>query len=271
MSPVPKVKAVVFQVDAFTSVPYAGNPAGVCLLDEPADESWMQLVAAEMNLPETAFAYRTQDGYSLRWFSITGEVDICGHATLATAHLLWETGRLPSEVAARFQTLAGELVATRVGDLIEMDFPADRLETAGSGDLSKALGETPHYVGKGRYYSLAAFPTEEVVRSLRPDLLLLSQVVADGVICTAPSATPDADVFSRYFGPSLGNTEDPVTGSSACLLGPYWAPILGRSSFTARQRHGGTGRGGLIEIAARGDRVGIGGRAVTVMRGELYA
>jgi PhzF family phenazine biosynthesis protein len=262
----------MYLVDAFADRPFAGNPAAVCLLDAPADEQWMQQLAIEMNQAETAFVYRLDDEarFALRWFSVAGEVDVCGHATIAAAHVLWQAGVVPRSTRILFTSRAGTLSATDDKGVVILDFPADPAQETKLGtQLADALGATPSYTGRGRYYAIARFADEAAVRDLKPDFAALAALLADGIVCTAPSSSPDADVFSRYFGPSLGNPEDTVTGSSACLLGPYWAPELKKSRFVARQESGRTGRGGVILVSLEGDRVGIGGRAVTVLEGKL--
>jgi PhzF family phenazine biosynthesis protein len=263
--------ASLYMVDAFTDEPFSGNPAGVCLLDRPADPAWMAAVAREVRASETAFVRPIGAGYELRWFSVSGEVDICGHATIAATHVLDVRGLLASGGSATFETRSGTMVAHLRESVIELDFPADPVSEADLPGLADALAGTPTFLGRGRFYWLAAFRDEAEIRALRPDAARLATIVPDGIVCTARSDRPDADVFSRFFAPSLGNPEDVVTGSSACELAPYWAPILGRPAFRARQEHLPTGRGGIIEITDRGQRVGIGGRAVIVARGELVA
>jgi PhzF family phenazine biosynthesis protein len=265
--------AAMFIVDAFSGRPFDGNAAAVCLLDAPAEPDWMRRVALEMNQAETAFVHRNDNvanRFSLRWFSVSGEVDICGHATIAAAHVLWENRWLQTSATAEFETRAGLLTATRNGKIVTLDFPADPAREIGpDAALAAALGASPTFVGRGEFYTLARFARDSDVRALTPDFTTLARVVGDGVICTARSDDRRYDVFSRYFGPSVGNPEDTVTGSSACLLGPYWAPELGKPKFVARQQHGTTSRGGVIEITVRGNRVGIGGEALTTLVGTL--
>jgi PhzF family phenazine biosynthesis protein len=263
----------LYQVDAFTDQAYSGNAAAVCLLDSEPPANWMRAVAVEMNLAETAFAWPSDSDWTLRWFSVTGEMEICGHATLATAHVLWETERLDRDKPIVFETRAGRLGAIHAGDLIELDFPADppTLVVERAGDVARALGATPSAMSRGRLYWLAEFDSEATVRALVPDFGRLAGVVEDGVVATTRADAVGYEVFSRFFGPSLGSPEDAVTGSSACLLGPYWAPRLNRTTFRAYQEHGTKKRGGLIQVTLRGERVGIGGLAVTVLRGELLA
>jgi PhzF family phenazine biosynthesis protein len=257
----------LFQVDAFTDRPFAGNPAAVCLLPGPADEVWMQSVAREMNLSETAFLHPDGDGYHLRWFTPAVEVALCGHATLASAHALWEEGRLPAGRQARFQTKSGLLTADRQGEWIELDFPATAPTAAPPpAGLVDALGVTPRYVGKSRFDYLLEVESEETVRGLKPDLAALERVEARGVIVTAPARTAGFDFVSRFFAPRAGVAEDPVTGSAHCALGPYWQSRLRKNSFVAYQA---SSRGGTVRVEVRGDRVRLGGQAVTVLRGTL--
>jgi PhzF family phenazine biosynthesis protein len=257
----------IIQVDAFTDRPFAGNPAAVCVLPEPQDDGWMQHVAAEMNLAETAFLHREGDGWRLRWFTPTVEVDLCGHATLASAHVLWETGQLRPEETARFHTRSGLLTAAREGDWITLDFPATPETPAAPPDgLREALGVTPEYVGKNQFDYLVEVGSEETLRRLRPDGSLLAKLPVRGVIVTCRSEAPEYDFVSRFFGPGAGIPEDPATGSSHCCLGPFWQRRLGKTEFTAYQA---SARGGVVRVRVNGDRVLLGGQAVTVLRGEL--
>ena len=256
----------IYQVDAFTDKPFSGNPAGVCLLDTPGDQTWMQLVAREMNLAETAFLCPQADGFDLRWFTPAVEIDLCGHATLASAHVLWETGRLPAEQEARFHTGSGLLTAQRSSDRIEMDFPAtpDRPVDPPPG-LAKAMGAVPRYVGRSAFDLLVELESEGQVRDLRPDLQALRGIDVRGIIVTSAAETSETDFISRFFAPRVGIDEDPVTSSSHCCLGPYWSRRLGKASFTAYQA---SERGGTVYVRLSGDRVHLGGHAVTVLRGE---
>lgn len=257
----------VVQVDAFTSLPFAGNPAAVCILPAARDERWMQDVAREMNLSETAFLVPGEDGWGLRWFTPEVEVELCGHATLASAHVLWEDGHLASDATARFHTRSGLLTARRDGDWITLDFPA-KPERAGAAppELARALGLEPHYVGWSQFDCLVALESEAQVRALRPDPGLLRTVEARGVIVTAPAEMDGVDFVSRFFAPRVGVDEDPVTGSAHCVLAPYWSRVLGRDELVGFQA---SRRGGVVRVRVQGDRVHLGGQAVTVMRGEL--
>lgn len=257
----------LFQVDAFTNQPFAGNPAAVCVLDEPRDDVWMQHVAREMNLSETAFLCKQADGYDLRWFTPAVEVSLCGHATLASAHILWEQGYLPAASQARFHTQSGLLTAERRADWIELDFPAKPEEPVASvPGLEQALGVTPVYVGMSQFDCLAEVASAETVRGLTPDFGQLAAIAVRGVIVTSRASTPEYDFVSRFFGPRVGVPEDPVTGSAHCVLSPFWSKRLGRAELTGYQA---SARGGIVRTRLDGARVHLGGQAVTILRGEL--
>jgi PhzF family phenazine biosynthesis protein len=262
----------IVQVDAFSNRAFAGNPAAVCVLRAAPPEPWMRDVAREMNLSETAFLVPREDvardGYDLRWFTPAVEVDLCGHATLASAHVLWEDGHLAEGRQARFHTRSGLLTADRRGEWIEMDFPAKIAVAAEApAELLPALGVAEaKFVGKSAFDYLVEVDSEEMVRALTPDQSALRKVRVRGVIVTARSSRPEFDFVSRFFAPGSGVDEDPVTGSAHTALGPYWAAILGKSEFTAFQA---SVRGGVVKVRLRGDRVLLGGQAVTVMTGEL--
>lgn len=257
----------LFQVDAFASHPFAGNPAAVCLLDEPRDDAWMQSVAREMNLSETAFLHKQEDGYSLRWFTPAVEVALCGHATLASAHVLWEQGYLAANAQARFHTQSGLLTAKRHADWIELDFPAKPEQpTESISGLAEALGVTPLYLGVSQFDYLVEVESEFVVRGLTPDFAKLAELPVRGVIVTSMVRTPEYDFVSRFFAPRVGVPEDPVTGSAHCVLSPFWSKRLGRAELVGYQA---SARGGVVRVRADGERVHLGGQAVTVVRGEL--
>jgi PhzF family phenazine biosynthesis protein len=260
----------IVQVDAFTNRPFAGNPAAVCVLPAPAPEEWMRHVAREMNLSETAFLLPRDGGFHLRWLTPAVEVDLCGHATLASAHMLWEDGHLPPGQQARFHTRSGLLLADRRGDWIELDFPANLVAPAEApAELLPALGVTrAAFVGKNVFDYLVEVDSEATLRALRPDHSALRKVPVRGVIVTAPSASSEFDFVSRFFAPGSGIDEDPVTGSSHCALAPYWGQRLGKTSMTAFQA---SARGGVVRTRLAGDRVILGGQAVTVMTAELLA
>jgi PhzF family phenazine biosynthesis protein len=258
----------ITQVDAFTAEPFRGNPAAVCVLSEPRADEWMQLVAREMNLSETAFLVPQADGFQLRWFTPTVEVDLCGHATLASAHVLWETGQLAPDAQARFHTRSGLLTADRRGNLIELNFPA-RPATELSEQpeaVVRALGVEPVFVGRTKDDYLIVVGDEKIVRELKPDITQLKRADLRGAIVTARATTGGFDFVSRFFVPGAGIDEDPVTGGAHCVLGPYWQSQLGRDEFTAYQA---SARGGVVRVRVGGDRVYLGGQAVTVLRGEL--
>lgn len=256
-----------FKIDSFTAEPFAGNPAAVCLLAEPREERWMQAVAREMNLSETAFVVFGGDSFGLRWFTPAVEVALCGHATLAAAHALWEEGILAPGENARFATKSGELRAARRGDLIELDFPSKPEEPAEPPqNLLEAVGVKPAYLGRNVFDYLLLLPSETAVRAVAPDFGLLRTVSVRGVIVTAPASTPGYDFVSRFFAPAVGVDEDPVTGSAHCCLGPFWATRLGKAELSAYQA---SARGGAMQVRVAGSRVVLGGRAVTVLRGEL--
>lgn len=257
----------LWQVDAFTDRPFAGNPAAVCWLEAEADPTWMQAVAAEMNLAETAFVRRLGDEHELRWFTPTVEVDLCGHATLAAAHALWEAGLASADGPLRFSTRSGVLTCVRSGDWIELDFPATPPSPCDPPDgLLDALGVRAGFVGRSRFDCLVALDSEAAVRSVRPDFRRLGEVPARGVIVTAPSDDPRFDFVSRFFAPAVGVDEDPVCGSAHCCLTPYWSGRLGKRELSARQV---SARGGVLRLRNRDDRIVLGGQAVTVLRGEL--
>lgn len=260
-------KLTIHHVDAFTDRPFSGNPAAVCLLPAPRDDAWMQDLAREMNLSETAFLLARADGYGLRWFTPTIEVDLCGHATLASAHVLWEEGLLARRELARFHTRSGILTAARRNDWIELDFPAVLEEPADApSDLLPALGVRASYVGKNRFDFLVEVESEAVVRALAPDFHRLRALPVRGVIVTSRADSVDADFVSRFFAPGSGIDEDPVTGSAHCCLGPFWAKRLGKQELVGYQA---SARGGTVRVRLKEDRVLLGGRAVTISRGEL--
>lgn len=257
----------IYQADAFTEKPFGGNPAAVCVLPGPADEEWMRKVARDMNLSETAFLYRENGGYNLRWFTPTVEVEICGHATLASAHILWETGRVPRGQAIEFHTLSGVLAAGMSGDMIELDFPSEPESKADApAALVGSLGVKPLYIGRNRFDYLVEVGSEKEVRAVRPDFALLGTIPVRGVMVTSASDDPKYDFVSRFFGPASGINEDPATGSAYCCLGPYWEKKLGKSEFLAYQA---SERGGVIGVRVKGERVRLLGKAVTVFKGVM--
>lgn len=257
----------LFVVDAFAEGPFTGNPAGVCLLSEPAPDPWMRALAREVNHSETAFLLPQSDGWRLRWFTPKAEVDLCGHATLASAHVLWEEGLLPPGQEARFHTLSGLVSARREGAWVELDFPAEvGEEVEAPPELTQALGATLLYTGRNRLDYLVEVESEDVLRALVPDLGLLTRVEARGVIATSRPRAEGYDYVCRVFAPQLGIDEDPVTGSAQCYLGPYWSDRLGKEKLLAYQA---SPRGGTLRVRPEGNRVRIGGKAVTVLKGRL--
>jgi predicted PhzF superfamily epimerase YddE/YHI9 len=257
----------VFAVDAFAEKPFTGNPAAVVLLDGPRDDAWRQAVAAEFNLSETAFVEPEGAGFRLRWFTPTVEVPLCGHATLAAAHALWEAGRVPAEGAISFGTKSGTLTARREAEWIVLDFPALPVRAAAPPPgLLAALTDTPiAFAGNDGVY-LLEMDSEETVRRAAPDLAKWSALTKKGLILTAPARRKTYDVVSRCFFPSEGIPEDPVTGSAHCAIGPYWSERLGKPVLAAYQA---SKRGGLLIVRMKESRVELGGRAVTVWSGSL--
>lgn len=260
----------LFQVDAFTSAPFAGNPAAVALLERAADAGWMLSVAAEMNVAETAFLVPAGAGrYGLRWFSPKVEIDLCGHATLAAAHVLWTEGRDTSDVLA-FDTRSGELRARRLeGGWIELDFPAATAADATIDPevLASLRVEPVRTAETDNGWVLVELSSAAEVRAAAPDLVRLGEVTEHGVIITAPGEHDnDADIVSRVFAPAFGIPEDPVTGSAHCVLATWWWERVGRDRIVAEQA---SARGGRMHVVLDGDRVRLQGPAVTVLRGEL--
>ena len=261
----------LYQVDAFTRRPFRGNPAAVCLLDQQADDSWMQAVAAEMNLSETAFLRPVAEGWDLRWFTPAAEVELCGHATLASAHVLWETGQAPRNQSLRFQTRYRGVLTCRRDEAgrIGMDFPADpAAEATPPAGLSERLGVKAVRTARSRYDWIVEVGSAEEVRQAVPDFAALREVDCRGVAITA-AGEGDVDVVSRFFAPRLRIEEDPVTGSLHCVLGPYWSERLSKQALYCEQA---SPRGGELWVTTRGEppeRVELAGEAVTVMRGEL--
>ena len=258
----------IYHVDAFvTKEKFSGNPAGVCILSQTVEDDWMRKVAREMNLSETAFLVKHSDGYNLRWFTPTVEVVLCGHATLASAHTLWEMGYLKPNTQARFYTKSGLLTADQKGELIELNFPAKIAEpTSPPVELLNALGVKAAYIGKNQFDYLIEVDSEQTVRDMKPDFTSLKKISVRGVIVTSRSDSLEYDFVSRFFAPGSGIDEDPVTGSAHCCLGPYWKSRLGKNEFAAYQA---SPRGGVLRVHVDGDRVYLTGKSVTMIRGEL--
>jgi PhzF family phenazine biosynthesis protein len=257
----------IYTVDAFTSEPFKGNPAAVCILDDEIDESLMKSIAFEMNLSETAFVKRTGDSYSLRWFTPSVEVDLCGHATLASSHILWQTDRRQLNEPIRFITKSGELIAAKKGNVIQLDFPV--IEQNGiipPPELEKALGAKPVYCGMTQWNYLIEFENEDIIKNMQPDFALLQSLPSWGTIVTAEGSSNGFDFVSRFFAPEKGIPEDPVTGSAHCALGPYWMKKLGKNTFNAYQA---SERGGVVGVRVENGRVYLTGEAVTVIEGSI--
>jgi PhzF family phenazine biosynthesis protein len=262
----------IYVVDAFTSRAFTGNPAGVCLLKKPAEAAWMQSVAAEMRHAETAFITPVQNGHNLRWFTPTVEVDLCGHATLAAAHVLWQVGHLAQDDPAVFHTKSGDLTCTRHGYGIQMDFPA---ELAGPSKVSAetvqsmlCLSAPAQFIGENRMDVLVEVEDQHVLKNLEPNFEQICGLKTRGIIVTAKAIGDEYDFVSRFFAPAFGVPEDPVTGSAHCCLGPYWAEKLGRIDLVGYQC---SPRGGTVRVGVRGDRVLLQGHAITTLMGEFLA
>jgi PhzF family phenazine biosynthesis protein len=252
-----------YQVDAFTGAVFCGNPAAVCPLQAWLPDATLQNIAAENNLSETAFTVSRGEDFELRWFTPTLEMDLCGHATLAAAFVLFTEQKIPGE-CLRFHSRSGLLPVKRAGDILTLDFPARPPQPSGlPAALLRGLGARPALVLKSRDY-LAVFDTAAEVRALQPDFVALKTLDCLGIIATAPG--DDCDFVSRFFAPAAGVDEDPVTGSAHCTLIPYWAQRLGKNKMFARQI---SRRGGELYCQLAADRVGIGGKAVLYLRGEI--
>jgi PhzF family phenazine biosynthesis protein len=256
-----------FVIDAFTDRPFAGNPAAVVPLSQWRDDAWLQNVAMEMNLSETAFLVPSGQGFDLRWFTPKVEVDLCGHATLASANVLAHLGQMPEGGEIQFSTRSGILKASRADDRIQLDFPL-KPESAAEppADLIESLGIAPKYVGRNQFDYLIEVESDNALRNMTPDFKRLAKVSCRGVIVTARSSTPQFDFVSRFFAPAAGIDEDPVTGSAHCCLVDFWRKWLGKSKFVAYQA---SARGGVVHVEVLGDRVLLGGDAVIVAKGEL--
>lgn len=257
----------LFQVDAFTTEPFKGNPAAVCLLTSQKPEHWMQSLASEMNLSETAFLLPEGEGWQLRWFTPTAEVDLCGHATLASAMVLFSIQPVLREKPLRFQTHSGELLARWVADAIELDFPVmafNRIRV--DSQIEDALGFLPVEAVRSGNYFLFEAANESLIRSAQPDMVALKKLPMLEVIITAKSESVEFDFISRFFAPQLGIDEDPVTGSAHCLLAPYWADKLGQTTLKALQA---SQRGGTLNLQLADDRVRITGKAIIIFEADL--
>jgi len=256
----------IVQVDAFTAHPFGGNPAAVCVLPAAREAAWMAQVAMEMNLSETAFLVPDGDAFHLRWFTPSIEVDLCGHATLGAAYVLWSEGHLKPGHAARFHTKSGLLTCDQRGDWIEMNFPAKFEQPADPPpQLAEALGAEIKYTGRNQFDYLVEVADEATLRALAPKHHILRELPVRGVIATA-QGSGDFDFVSRFFAPGSGIDEDPVTGSAHCALAPFWAARLGKTEMTGYQA---SPRGGVVKVRLEGDRVFLLGQAVIVLRGDL--
>src|SRR5262245_54201734 len=258
----------IYHVDAFATKPFEGNPAAVCLLADERSAAWMQSLAAEMNLSETAFVRPLDDGFQLRWFTPAIEVELCGHATLASAHVLWTEGVVPGTETIRFHTKSGLLTCRQSGKFLELDFPSTPAEAAQPpAGLLESLGVQPLWIGRSKFDTFLLVESEQIVRSLQPDFARLRQITGmRGVIVTSKSSDPRYDFVSRYFAPGAGIDEDPVTGSAHCCLAPFWGQRLGKTEMTGFQA---SSRGGVVRVRVSGDRVILGGQAVTITKGEV--
>jgi PhzF family phenazine biosynthesis protein len=258
----------IFQIDAFTDRAYRGNPAAVCMLEKMPQDAWLQDVAAEMNLSETAFLLPQGDGWRLRWFTPTVEVKLCGHATLAAAHALWEAKLLRGDQEARFHTLSGLLTARREGSWIEMDFPSNPPRPSEvPAPLADALGAAPVSVHSDGWTWLVELRDESAVLAVKPNFPAMKPPYGSAIV-TSRSDGPEYDFVCRFFAPALGINEDPVTGYAHCILGPFWAQRLGKTTLVSHQV---SARGGIVKVSLAGERVKLSGQAVTVFRGRLQA
>ena len=264
------MELTLYQVDAFTATPFTGNPAAVCVLEQALEDGLMQSIANEMNLSETAFVRKREDGaWHLRWFTPVSEVDLCGHATLASAHVLFEQRWAPEDDPIQFETLSGTLAVTRdASGMIQMDFPSEPATLGFPGELiDNALNTACLKHAANRMDAIAEVDDEKTLRELRPDMTAIAALEVRGLIVTAPAEDPDLDFVSRFFAPQFGVPEDPVTGSAHCCLAPWWGNRLGKTRMKARQI---STRGGNVDVELRDDRVLLRGHAVTVLQAKLH-
>jgi len=259
----------IYQVDAFTTEAFRGNPAGVCILEKDMPEEWMQNVAMEMNLSETAFILPDKGFFRIRFFSPEAEIPLCGHATLSSSHILYETGFVPLEKEIKFLSKAGELIIRSEGSWVTMNFPAyglDRIEIPDS--LERIIGIIPSELHKTAHgWTFVLLKNESEVRDLKPDFKLMKNSGFGDMIVTAVSEDKNYDFCVRCFAPALGIDEDPVTGSAHCALVPFWHTRTGRKEFMSHQV---SRRGGVLKVALKGDRVEISGQARTIIKGQLF-
>jgi PhzF family phenazine biosynthesis protein len=259
----------IYQVDAFTSEAFKGNPAGVCIMDKEPDANWMQNVAMEMNLSETAFVFPGAGCRNIRFFSAEAEVPLCGHATLSASHILYETGIIPGNETFKLSSKAGELVIKKHGDWITMNFPVYKLDkTAIDPEFEKVTGIIPVELYKaGVSWTLALLKNESEVKGLKPDFSKMKNSAYGDLIVTALSDDPAFDFCVRCFAPALGINEDPVTGSANCALAPFWSVKTGKTEFNSHQV---SKREGILKVSLKGERVEISGQAKTILKGELF-
>lgn len=256
-----------FIVNAFADKPFCGNPAAVCIVENDLSENKMQLIASEFNLSETAFIEKKNDHFRLRWFSPTMEVDLCGHATLAGAHILWEQNIINNKSIISFNTNSGILSIKKAKDRIVMDFPSeDAVETECPEEIIRSLNIKPLFSGKNRFDYIVEVGSEELVRTIKPDFGILAELNTRGIIVTSDSESRDYDFVSRFFAPNAGIPEDPVTGSAHCCLGPYWSRKLNKTKLTGYQA---SERSGTVYVDIKEGRVFLGGNAVTFSSGKL--
>lgn len=264
-----KTKKIIYQVDAFTTIPFKGNPAGVCILDREPDATWMQNIAMEMNLSETAFVFPGENCRIIRFFTPIAEMKLCGHATLSTSHILYETGTVKSNDEIRFSSKAGGLVIMKHGDWITMNFPAYTLEKmAITDEFKKVTGSIPEELYKAGFgWTLALMKSEKEVKSMKPDFSMMKGSVFGDLIVTSESEDPNYDFCVRCFAPGVGIDEDPVTGSAHCALAPFWSEKKGKTDFNSHQV---SKREGILKVSLKDDRVEISGQAKTIFKAELH-
>jgi PhzF family phenazine biosynthesis protein len=261
---------IIYQVDAFTTKPFKGNPAGVCILEKEPETAWMQNMAMEMNLSETAFVFPLSGNHrTIRFFTPEKEMDICGHATLSSAHILYETGSVKTSDQITFSAKAGELTVNKNGDWITMNFPTYKLNKIDlSADFEKVTGSKPlelYQAGNG--WTLGFMKSEKEIRNMKPDFSLMKNSIFGDLMVTANSDDPDYDFCVRCFAPAAGINEDPVTGSANCALAPFWHEKTGKNDFNSHQI---SKREGILKISLKGNRVEISGQAKTIFKAELF-
>jgi PhzF family phenazine biosynthesis protein len=264
-----KTAKTIYQVDAFTSEPFKGNPAGVCILDHEPSVDWMQNIAMEMNLSETAFLFPGKDGRMIRFYTPEAEIHLCGHATLSSSHILYEYGFVKNEEEIKLSSKAGDLIIRKQGDWIIMNFPAYNLEQIEIPLVFRELtGITPEELYQARYgWTLALLKNESEVRSLKPSFSQMKDSEFGHMIVTAPSSDPAYDFCVRCFAPALGINEDPVTGSAHCALTPFWSDKTGQKDFISHQV---SKREGVLKVSLKGERVEISGQARTIFKADLF-